>query len=186
MILRGDAFSIFFRRCFLLYLVGFAVFLSPAMVFADGARQGKFYFGGDLGSARMELHRGSIKNSGTWLYGALRAEYALHNQLLLGVEGAGWTDQIDIYSSISEDVLTFMMTAKIYPLQDSRAFARASWGYAKHRYWDSSTLNDASGTGYLVGLGYDIYIASLSILFSSGDLGRETYNATTFALGFTF
>ena len=175
-------YFIFLRRCILPYLLGFSLILSPAIVLADESRQGKFYFGGDLGSARMELHRDDIKDSGTWLYGALRAEYALPHQLLLGVEGAGWTDQINSKSPISGDVLTFMMTARIYPLQDSSAFVKAGWGYAKHRYWESPAPNDASGTGYIVGLG----IGSLSMLYSSGDLDQETYKAFTISLGFTF
>ena len=49
-----------------------------------------------------------------------------------------------------------------------------------------SASNDASGTGYLVGLGYDVYIASMSMSYSSGDLDQETYKAFTFSLGFTF
>ena len=102
------------------------------------------------------------------------------------MESAGWTNQIDPHKPFSEDVLTFMMTARIYPLQDSSAFVKAGWGYAKHRYWESSASNDASGTGYLVGLGYDVYIGSLSMLYSSGDLDQETYKAFTISLGYTF
>lgn len=177
---------IFLRRYTLPYLIGLVFFLSPAMVFAARFQQGKFYFGGDLGAAWVELHKGDVKDSGNWLYGALRFEYALPHQLLLGVEGSGWTDQINANSPISEDVLTFMMTARTYPLQDSGAFVKAGWGYATHRYWKSSVLNDASGTGYLVGLGYDGYMGSLSILYSSGDLDQESYKTVTLSLGFTF
>ncbi len=168
-------------------LLVFFIILLPAIVFADESRQRGFYFGGDLGTANMELQRGDTKYSGTWLYGALRAEYALLPQLLLGLEGAGWTDQITSSSSISEDVTTFMMTARVYPLQNYNAFIKAGWGYAIHRYWESSASSDASGSGYLVGLGYDIHRdVPLSILYNSGDLDQETYKALTISLGFTF
>jgi len=180
------SFIIAFKVCVLPCLLGFSIFLSPTIVFADESRQREFYFGGDLGVANMDLQRGNTKYSGTWLYGALRAEYALFPQLLLGVEGAGWTDQITSSSSISEDVMTFMMTARVYPSQNYDAFVKAGWGYAKHRYWDSSASSDASGAGYLVGLGYDFYIASMSISYNSGDLDKEAYKALTFSLGFTF
>jgi len=111
------------------------------MMFADELRHGRFFFGGDLGAAQMDLQRGDVKYNSTWLYGALRAEYALSDQLLLGMEGAGWTDQKDVDSSISEDVLAFMMTARVYPLLESGAFVKAGWGYVKHRYWESSVLS---------------------------------------------
>jgi len=81
-----------------------------------------FYFVGDLGGANMDLQRGDTRYSGTWLYDALRAEYALFPQLLLGVEGLGWTDQVTASSSISEDVTAIMMTARADPLQNSDAF----------------------------------------------------------------
>ena len=134
----------------------------------------------------MDLQRGDTNYSDTWLYGALRVEYALHSLLRLGVEEAGWTDQIISSSSISEDVITFMMTAKTYPFQNPNTFVKAGWGYAKHRYWESAESSDASGTAYLIGLGYDVYGAPLSISYSSGNLDRETYKALTFSLGFTF
>lgn len=160
--------------------------LLPSVVFADDIQQRRFYFGGDLGIAYMDLQRGDTNYSDTWLYGALRAEYALFPHLLLGVEGSGWTDQVISSSSISEDVVAFMLTARAYPFQRSDIFIKAGWGYAKHRYWESSESRDASGNGYLIGLGYDIDIASLSISYSSGDLEQETYKALTFSLGFTF
>jgi hypothetical protein len=168
-------------------LLAFPIILSPAIVFADETKQRRFYFGGDLGTANMELQRGDTEYSGAWLYGALRAEYALRPQLLLGVEGVGWTDQLTSSSSISEDVTTFMMTARVYPLQYNNTFIKAGWGYAIHRYWESSVSSDASGTAYLVGLGYDIYNnVPLSVLYSSGDLDQETYKAFTVSMGFTF
>ncbi len=146
---------------------------------------GDFYFGGDLGLAKVELHRDNTQDNGTWLYGALRAEYALRDQLLLGVEGSGWTNQDSISSPISEDVMAFMITAKIYPLQ-SGIFVKAGSGYVKHRYWESPSPEDTSGTGYIVGLGMDYEIFTLSMLYSNGDLNQETYKAYTISLGFTF
>ena len=174
------------RLCFLPYIVWFLFTLSPALVFADESRQGRYYFGADLGVAQMDLKRGDNNESDIWLYGALRVEYALLHQLLVGAEGAGWTDQSNVNSPISEDVLTFMMTARIYPWQESGAYAKAGWGYANHRYWESDTSSDASGTVFLIGLGYDINIETLSVSYSSNDLDQETYKALTFSLGFTF
>ncbi len=168
------------------FLLGFLILLSSTTVFADESRQRRFYFGADLGMAYMDLKRSDTNYSDTWLYGALRVEYALSSQLRLGVEGAGWTDQITSRSSISEDVTTLMMTARTYPFQNPNIFVRAGWGYAKHRYWESSESSDASGTAYLIGLGYDVYGAPLSISYSSGNLERETYNALTLSLGYTF
>jgi hypothetical protein len=175
--------SLFF---ILLCLSVLSVFLPHAMVFADELRKGRFFFGGDLGAAQMDLQRGNIKYDGTWLYGALRAEYALSNQLLLGVEGAGWTDQENMSSSISEDVLAFMMTTRVYPLPESGVYVKGGWGYVRHRYWETPAPDDASGTGYLVGLGYDLGLGSLVMSYSHGDLDQETYKALSFSVAFTF
>ena len=84
----------------------------------------------------MDITRGDTNYSDTWLFGALRAEYALHPRLLLGAEGAGWTDQVTASSSISEDVFSVMVTARAYPMQNSDAFVKAGWGQARHRYWE--------------------------------------------------
>jgi hypothetical protein len=80
-------------------LLGLSMIQVTDMAAADDSRQGRFCFGGDLGAARMSLQRDGSEYSGMWLYGALRAEYALQQQLLPGLEGAGWTDQADVDSS---------------------------------------------------------------------------------------
>jgi len=156
------------------------------MVFADELRHSRFFFGRDLGVAQMDLERGDIEYDGAWLYGALRAEYGLSDQTLLGLEGAGWTDQEDVNSPISEDVLAFMITTRVYPMPVSGTFVKAGWGYVKHRYWESSASSDATGTGYLIGLGYEIVSGSLIISYSSGDLDQEIYSAITISAGFTY
>ena len=83
-------------------------------------------------------------------------------------------------------MLTLMVTARTYPLQDYGVFVKAGWGYAKHRYWETSASKDASGAAYLIGLGYDIYISSFFLSYSSGDLDQESYKAVTVTFGFTF
>ena len=168
-------------------LLGVSIILSSTIVLSDESRQRRFFFGGDLGVAYMDITRGDKNYSDTWLYGALRAEYALCPRLLLGTEGAGWTDQVTASSSIAEDVIAVMVTARAYPMQNSDAFVKAGWGQARHRYRESSVHSDASGPAYLVALGYDIHPrASFSISYSSGDLDQETYKAVTVSAGFTF
>jgi hypothetical protein len=174
------------KRYVLPCLLSLSMIQVTDMAAADDSRQGRFYFGGDLGAARMNLQSDGLEYSDMWLFGALRAEYALQQQLLLGLEGAGWTDQAEVDSSISEDLLTLMLTARVYPVQSAFVFLKAGWGYAKHRYWESSTQGDTSGTGYLVGIGYDYYVTSLSLSYSGGDLEQESYRAITFSVGFTF
>jgi hypothetical protein len=166
------------------------LFMSPVAVTADESRQDRFFIGGDLGWAMVDIQRGDNKYSETWLYGALRAEYALRHDFLLGIEGSGWTDQDKANDPIAEDVLAFMVTARMYPLQAYGVFVKTGWGYAKHRYWDASTEGDTSGTGYLLAVGYDIYTgplsSSLSLSYSSGDLDKGNYRALTFSVGFSY
>jgi hypothetical protein len=47
------------------------------MAAADDSRQGRFYFGGDPGAVRMNPQSDGLEYSYMWLFGALRAEYAL-------------------------------------------------------------------------------------------------------------
>jgi hypothetical protein len=162
------------------------LFTAPVVVKADESRQGRFFFGGDLGYSWVGIQRKDTHYSESWLYGALRAEYALQQQLLLGVEGSGWTDQDKVDSPIAEDVLAFMMTSRTYPVQDSFIFLKAAWGYAKHRYWESSSKGDTSGTAYLVGVGYDIGISSFILSYSRSDLEQGSYKAITVSAGFAF
>lgn len=167
-------------------LLGALMILSSATVLSDEPEQRRFYFGGDLGVAYIDIERGDTNYDDTWLFGALRAEYALNPRLRLGAEGMGWTDQVTASSSISEDVFALMLTARAYPMQNYRAFVKAGWGYARHRYWESSVHSDASGNAYLLALGIDVNRASYSISYSSGDLDQETYQAVTVSAGFTF
>jgi|GEM_PF-3023574 len=169
-----------------LLVLGVSMVLAPAFVLSDEPQQRRFYFGGDLGAAYMDIERGGTSYSDTWLFGALRAEYAFYPRLLAGIEGMGWTDQVTASSSISEDVLSLMVTVRAYPMQNSDVFIRAGLGPARHRYWESSTTSDASGSAYLLALGYDVNRASFSVSYSSGDLDQETYKAVTVSAGFTF
>ena len=163
-----------------------SMILSPTIALSDEPPQRRFYFGGDLGLAYMDFQRGDTSYNDTWLFGALRAEYALNPRLLLGAEGAGWTNQVTVSSSISEDVLSLMLTARAYPMQKSDVFVKAGFGQAWHRYWESSVNSDTSGPAYLIGLGYGVHRASFSVSYSSGDLDQETYQAVTVSAGFTF
>lgn len=174
------------RPATLACLLWIILILLPIIVLSDESRQRRFYFGGDLGVAYMDIESGATNYSETWLFGALRAEYALHPRLLLGAEGMGWTDQVTLRSSISEDVTSFMVTARVYPVQNSEAFVKAGWGHAWHRYWESSENSDTSGAAYLLALGYGVNKASFSISYSSGDLDQERYKAVTVSAGFTF
>ena len=176
----------FSRLSTLACLSGIAMILSPSIVLSEESRQRMFHFGGDLGAAYMDFERGDTRYSDTWLFGALRAEYAINPRLLLGAEGAGWTNQATASSSISEDVISLMVIARVYPLQNADVFVKAGWGQARHRYWESSANSDASGPAYLVALGYDVHRATYSISYSSGDLDQETYKAVTVSAGFTF
>ena len=67
-----------------------------------------------------------------------------------------------------------MMIARAYSLLNSDAYIKTGWGYAKHRYWESSVISDASGISYLAGLGYDFDGVSLSVSYSIGDLDQES------------
>jgi hypothetical protein len=167
------------------YLVGVTLFLFSFMVFADTEiqrMQGKFVGGLDIGPAMMEIDRSGIKDNALWAYGALRGGYVLNDKLVLGVEGAGWSDSV---TAPTEDVLTLMVTAKMFLSHHSgySTFIRTGWGYAKHRYWESSEFNnDTSGTGYIVGFGSHMENISLSMIFGSGDLSHDSYKA--FAISF--
>lgn len=162
------------------------VFLPNSVVLADSFRQGKVFIGADLGAAQISRQSGDSQRDDGWLYGSLWTEYGLTDQVFLGVEGMGWTDQETSNDPIAEDVMAFMVTAKVYPLLMPGFYVKAGWGYAKHRYWDGTSGNDTSGNADLVGLGFLLDTSFLQVSYSRGDLGQGNYKALTLSVSFPF
>jgi hypothetical protein len=117
-----------------------------------------FWGGIDVGYARLSrLYSVSSASSEGQFTMALRGGIAIDPQLLLGIELGGWTiESADLWNPAKgEAISTRFLIAQYRPMEDSRFFLRGGGGSVV--YWNHRPGEDgASGTGYFVGLGYDI------------------------------
>ena len=134
---------------------------------------------------------------------AFRGGYSWHPRLLVGVELGGWlleaTDYYD-WPPQGEGIQTSYGMAQLYPVSGSPVFLKAGWGHV--RYWNERPgEGNASGTGTVVGAGYDFamgsnfYVSPLieyawgkydNALSPPGVLQDQRYQAVTLKIGFTF
>jgi len=88
---------------------------------------------------------------------ALRGGIALDRRLLVGIELGGWTIQSsNVWDPAQgEAISTRFLIAQVYPLTHSPFFIRGGGGRVV--YWNNRPGEDgASGSGWIVGIGYDL------------------------------
>lgn len=185
-----------------------------ALTFAAGTfgaetasdKGGGWWGGFDLGGASLSREYSVTADTReTTFTMAFRGGYSWHPRLLLGFELGGWlleasSSNSDDWPPEGEGIQTFYGMAQFYPLDGTPLFLKAGWGHV--RYWNQR-LNEgnASGTGGVVGLGYDfavggdLYISPLieyargkfdDALSPPGVLQDQRYQAVTIKIGFTF
>jgi len=152
----------------------------------EDASYSRFWGGADIGYARLSRSYSvtSDTSEGTFTL-ALRGGIAIDPQLLLGVEFGGWTiEGSDIWNPAKGEALsTRFLIAQYRPLEDSTFFLRGGGGSVV--YWNHRPGEDgASGSGYFVGLGYDLpfgasrtdhgVYATLSVDYSWGGFDGAT------------
>lgn len=162
-----------------------------------------FWFGADVGIASLKRsysQTGSTQDAEFAM--TFRGGYAWHPRLLLGVELGGFTlEEGDLFDpSKGEGIRTLYLMGQYYPGPASQFFLKVGLGDVK--YWNNRPLeNGASGTGYVLGAGYELARwGSLSfapaIDYSEGKFDGaisppgvtqdQRYRAVTFRLGVTY
>lgn len=150
----------------------------------------------------LELPQGNISENKFYL--GVRGEYVFSPKFLLDIEASGWLIQpgeieyntnsppMNFESQIEgEGLAPILLTARYYPWDGSSWYLKAGAGYVSHWQSQMGVTERESGTGVMLGGGYDFYIneswdMTAFISYSTGTAGDEDYDAITLAPGFNY
>lgn len=155
-------------------------------------------FGFGYGSSNVSCDGCGSSNRESGATGFLKMGGTLSDKVLLGGEVNAWTKSTN---GVTADLGNVSFAAYLYPQPKSGFFVKGGVGFATTRLHNSGTA-EASGFGFVAGLGYDIRVGTnISItpvgnfyFGSDGDLKEsgttlETgwkHNVYEFGLGITF
>ena len=184
-------------------LIAAAAMAAPAAGESQQGDRAGFWFSADVGMASLSRSyavTGSTRD--TEFAMAFRGGYAWHPRLLLGAELGGWNiEGADMWDPrTGEGIRVLYAIAQYYPAAKSPFFVRGGVGAVK--YWNNRPGElGASGSGGVLGAGYDIAISQRVHLTPSADLSwgqfdaatsppgitqDQRYRAVTFRFGFTY
>jgi len=182
---EANKYSVILASCF------FCVCVS-AMA-QEKSEKERFQMGLELGAGRVERSTPGFKLSETDFFMGFKGAYRVNRYFLMGLELSGWLQQSsDLYDpSVGEGISQIFLFAQLYPGVDSGFFIKAGGGYVSH--WDNGpeSTGSKSGTGLVIGAGYDFRMDSSWVItplatYSSGNIDNEKYNATTLSVGFSY
>jgi hypothetical protein len=167
-------------------------------------KHGDWLLGMDAGAGAIHFEMPEGKISENKFYLGLRGEYVLSPGFLLGIEASGWLIQpgeIEYNNNLppnnyesqieGEGLAPILLTVRYYSWDDSGIYLKAGAGYVSHWQTQQGVTERESGSGVMLGGGYDYYInqnwdLTAFISYSTGSAGDEDYDAVTLALGFTY
>lgn len=158
----------------------------------------------DVGAGNIDIEFPEGRIDENKFYLAARAEYVLNAQWVAGIEASGWLIQpgeveystgplpANFESQLEgEGLAPILLTLRFYPWGDDGWYARAGAGYVSHWVTQAGATDRESGTGAMLGAGYDFVINDnwdimTFVSYSSGSTGDEQYDAITLAIGLTY
>jgi hypothetical protein len=146
-----------------------------------------FWAGADIGAASLKRSfsvTGSTQASEFAM--AFRAGYSWDPRLLLGVELGGWTLEPGNTRDPAhgEGIRTLYAIAQFYPAAGARLFVKGGFGEVK--YWNNRPgENGASGTGGMLGAGYDFPLSGSWYVTPAIDYARGKYDGAVSPPGIT-
>ena len=169
-------------------------------------KHGDWWFGMDAGFGRLDRELAPIDAtiSDTEFFLGARVEYVINPNILLGVEANGWLIQPGVieYSGGTpplkfeeqiegEGIAPVLITARYYPKDTASWYLKAGAGYVSHWKSHLGVTDRDSGTGFMLGSGYDYDIneswdITAMISYSAGSTGDEDYDAVTLTIGFNY
>lgn len=181
--------------------------ISPAVAEDETGplrQRGDWWLGIDtgVGAINLELPEGTLDENKFYL--GFRAEYFTGPKLSLGIEANGWllqTGEVEYNTDPpplnferqieGEGLAPVLLTARYYPQQDAGWYLKAGAGYVSHWKTTQGVTDRQSGTGFMLGTGYDYVInenwdITGLLSYSSGSAGDEDYDAVTLSVGFNY
>ncbi len=184
--------------------------LAPGPAFAaddttlDPQEHGDWWIGmdGGVGAIHIEFPEGRISENKFYL--GVRAEYVLNAHWVAGIEASGWLIQpgeveynanpppVNFEQQIEgEGLAPVLLTARFYPWPNDNWYVKAGAGYVSHWTTQQGVTDRKSGTGGMLGAGYDFRIndawdITSFISYSAGSTGDEDYDGITLAIGASY
>ena len=175
--------------------IGVAViFLAgTAVVTAEETERSGFWAGLDIGAGYVERSVGSVESDNTDLYMRFKAGYAVHPQILAGLELSGWNQQATDRNDPTkgEGLMQVFLISRLYPMRDSNLFAKVGGGWVRQWVNNPSEESTLDGWGATVGIGYDYPLGGNWALtpffnYSFGKAEDQKHQTFTLGLGISF
>jgi hypothetical protein len=167
-------------------------------------QRGDWWLGIDtgVGAIKLELPEGSLEENKFYL--GFRAEYFTGPKLSLGIDASGWllqSGEVEYNTNPpplnyerqleGEGLAPVLLMARYYPQENAGWYLKAGAGYVSHWKTTQGVTDRKSGTGIMLGTGYD-YVINKNwditglLSYSSGSAGDEDYDAVTLSVGFNY
>jgi len=170
------------------------VLMAGTSVAATEETQRSGFWGGiDVGAGYVERSVGSLESDGTDIYMGFKAGYALHPQVLAGLELSGWnqqaTDRDD--DTKGEGLMQVFLISRLYPMRDSNLFAKVGGGWVRQWVNGPAGKSTRDGWGATVGVGYDYslgenWAVTPFLNYSFGKAEDQKHQAVTLGVGLSF
>ena len=160
---------------------------------AEETQRSGFWGGVDVGAGYVERSVGSLESDGTDIYMGFKAGYAVHPQVLAGLELSGWnqqaTDRDD--DTKGEGLMQVFLISRLYPMRDSNLFAKVGGGWVRQWVNGPAGKSTLDGWGATVGVGYDYslgenWAVTPFLNYSFGKTEDQKHQAVTLGVGFSF
>lgn len=162
-------------------------------VSADESLRSGFWGGLDIGAGSVERSGGSLNSAGVDFYMGIKAGYALHPQVLAGLELSGWNQEAtDVHDSTKgEGLMQVFLISRLYPMGNSNLFAKVGGGWVRQWANSPSGKSTLDGWGATLGVGYDIpvsgkWAATPFLNYSFGETEKQKHQAITLGVGVSF
>ena len=169
-------------------VVAAVLFAGTMAASAEELQRSGFWGGLDVGAGRVERSIGKLNDSGTDFYMGIKGGYALHPQVLVGLELSGWnqqaTDRDD--STKGEGLMQVFLISQLYPMANSNLFAKVGGGWVRQWANSPSGKSTLDGWGATLGVGYDVPVGgkwAVTPFFNYGFGETEKQKHQTFTLG---
>lgn len=174
-------------------VVAVLLLAGAAVVAAEETQRSGFWGGLGVGAGYVERSNAGLESGNGDFYLGLTAGYAVHPQILAGLELSGWNQQAtDRYDPAKgEGLMQVFLISRLYPVKQSNLFAKVGGGWV--RQWVNSPRGKSAldGWGATLGVGYDVALGDNWAVtpffnFGFGETEDQKHQAFTLGIGISF